>query len=101
VEIQDRAIVFTPSTGNIADHVDRCLEACKREGIEVVGVLPPDRDDLALQMWAERKANMMVVARRDHIPENFPRIMVAAEHPADAKTRHRNQTPVHRRPHRI
>lgn len=96
-----RAVVFTPATGDVARRVDACLEMCKRRGIEVVGVAPPGDWQAAMRTLADGAANNLVVLRRDHWPPEAPRMVVVAEHPADAKTRHRNRPPVDRRPRRI
>ncbi len=94
----ERAVVFVPATGNVAHHVDTCIEHCKRNGIEVVGVVPPGDWEAAQRMHGD--GFHIVTMRRDHIPPDAAQIIVVAEHPADAKRRHRNQTPMQRRARR-
>ncbi|MEV6633857.1 hypothetical protein AB0M54_24210 [Actinoplanes sp. NPDC051470] len=102
---QDKAVIFTPAGGDVARHVATCLEACEREGIDVVGVAPPGDWVACARLFAERQANVMVVVRRDHIPDDAPRILVVNElGPQDARRRHRNAgagRPRDRRPNRL
>jgi hypothetical protein len=92
--VHQLAIVFVPHGPDLATHIATCVEYCKAQGYELFGVVQGDWKAVADALLT-CSANILVVAREDHLPADRARVEIAGEmHRADAP----RPTPTNRGP---
>ena len=81
----DRAVIFVPSLDPAhVRWVLVCGEFCSRRGYLITAVVGSWADTIAMVM--ERAADIVVTARRDHLPpDRLPRLEIAAEACTDVR----------------
>jgi hypothetical protein len=73
-----QAVVFVPHVDALAPFATTCIEHCVKRGYEVVGVVTGDWH-AAMDMLFTETANVLVVARAEHIRQLEPRIEVVSQ----------------------
>lgn len=94
------AVIFVPAE-HVATYATMCLDYCTARGYEVAGLVTTNWDAAAAMLIA-RTADILVVARHDHLdPAREPRIEVVAETPPDGARPDHDADDRHRRPRQV
>lgn len=84
------AVIFIPAE-HLATYSAACFDYCAARSYEVVGLVTTS-SEAATRMLVDGIANVMVVARRDHLdPEREPRVEVLAEQASPAPRQQRTR----------
>jgi len=83
------AVIFIPAAFSVADYAAQCLAYCASRGYEVAGIITTNWAAVVSVLAAEA-AQVVVVARPDHLdPNRVPRIEIAGQ-PAAPVAQSRN-----------